>query len=84
MKTRMSDDETFKHATHLQKWFRMNILFVVKVKILVLIKRSYSPHRQLCSLVSLEWLSYSERVVQSSETHVFLVYVLGNTLNHIA
>ena len=48
----------------------MNILFIVKVEILVDIKWLYKPPPlQLCSLLRLEWLTYFEHV-----TRVFLFF----------
>ena len=41
-----------------------NIVFIIKVKILVLIKCSYK-FSQSCWLLSLEWLSYFEHIFQS-------------------
>ena len=79
MKTRMSD-ETSKRATHLHERIRLNILLVSKVKIRVRIKWSYNPHPSFDSLFSLERLSYFELITQSID--VFLVSVLGATLNH--
>ena len=61
----------------------MDILLIIKVMILVLIKWScYSSN--LCSLLSLKWLSYFEHIIQSlSNTCFFLAPVLGATPNHI-
>jgi hypothetical protein len=59
----------------------MNISFIIKVKIFVLIKWSYRSPR-FYWLLSLEWLSYSEHRVQSLETHVFLGFAFGVTSNH--
>ena len=42
----------------------VNILFLIKVKVLVLLKWSYRPS-QLCQVLSLEWLVYFEHIVQS-------------------
>ena len=56
----------------------MNILFIIKVWILVLIKKS----PQLCWLLNLVYHILS---LQSNffETHAFLVFILGATPNHI-
>ena len=50
-------------------WVHMNILYIIKVKILVLFKWSYrSP--QLCWLLNLKWLAYFEHVIQSLFEHI--------------
>ena len=48
----------------------MNILFIIKVMILVDMKWSYR-FPQLCELLNLEWLTYFEHVVQSFQKHVY-------------
>ena len=47
----------------------MNILFIVKVKILELIQWSYNP-LQLCRLLNFEWLTKLEHIVQSLLKHM--------------
>jgi hypothetical protein len=60
----------------------INISFILKVKILVLIKRSYrSP--QLHWLMNVVWLSYFKHVVQSLLNTFLLISILGATPNHI-
>ena len=60
----------------------MNILFIIKATILILIKRSYR-FPKLCWLWSLEWLSYSKHTVQSLINTSLFISVLGTTPNHI-
>ena len=43
----------------------VDILFIAKVKILLLIKWSYKFNSQLCCLLNLEWSTRFELVVQS-------------------
>ena len=51
----------------------MNIVFVIKVKIVVLVKWSFrSP--TLCSQLSLEWFSYFEHVDPISFKHLIFLY----------
>ena len=57
----------------------MKIFYIIKVKILVLIKWSYGSPHPWC-LLSLEWLAYAEHVDLSLlNTYLFGVcfYVLG-------
>ena len=61
---------------------RMILLFIVKLKILVLIKWSYmSPW--LCKLVSPTFANKFWPLSPYSSAHVFLVFVLSSTPNHI-
>ena len=53
----------------------MNILIIIKVKILFLIEWSERAP-QLCCILSLEWLTNFEQEVQSRE-HVFQCLFLG-------
>ena len=57
--------------------------FIFKVKILFLNKQSYRS-LQLCSLLSLEWLTNFKHIFQSFWTMCFLgnLYVLRSTHNH--
>ena len=57
----------------------MNILFIKKVKILVLINWSYVS-TQSCWLLYQGWLACFEHIVQYS---FMLVLVLRSTLNHL-
>ena len=50
----------------------MNILFIIKVNIFMLMKWSYRSS-QICWVLNLEWLSYFEHVVQSLE-YISLCY----------
>ena len=58
----------------------MNIVFTIKVKIIMLIKYR-SP--QLCWLSSLEWLSFFSLQSNLFQMHGLLVSILGTTLNHM-
>ena len=53
------------------------ILFIVKAKIIVHNKwvKSSPPPSQLCYLLSLEWLTYLEHVIQYFQAYIFLVVV---------
>ena len=61
----------------------MNILFIIKANIFMLIKWLYKPS-QVCWLLSLERLANSKHIVRSIfETHVFGVFVVGSTCDHV-
>ena len=59
-----------------------NILFIIKVKILMFIEWPYRSPR-LCWVLSLEWLLYFEHVIQSIGNTCLNVSILGATPNHI-
>ena len=60
------------------------IFFIIKVKIPMPSQWSYNPPTtQLCRVLGLELLSYSEHVVQSLLNTIVFVSVLGVTPNHI-
>ena len=65
----------------------MNILFIMKAKILVLIKWSLKspPLNQLCWPLSLEWLSHFQHTLQFLVflDNVFLISILRATLDYI-
>ena len=59
-----------------------NILFIIKVKVFEVMKWLYRSSAQLCSLLSVEWLTNCEHIVQSLLSTCILVAVLRSTPNH--
>jgi hypothetical protein len=61
---------------------RRNILFIIKVKVFEVMKWLFKSSAQLCSLLSVEWLTNCEHIVQSLFSTCILVAILRSTPNH--